>query len=104
MIELNYYLTTATILFVLGIYCLVTKRNMIRLIIGIEIMMGAANLNFIAFSAHARPGFVDPLGHSFAILSIMIGTCMVAVALALVMCVYQHYRTLDVRQLSRLRW
>ncbi|MCJ7506262.1 NADH-quinone oxidoreductase subunit NuoK [Candidatus Bathyarchaeota archaeon] len=104
MIELNYYLGTSVILFVIGIYCLAVKRNMIRLIIGIEIITSAANLNFIAFSAYARPGFVDPLGHSFVILSIVIGACVVAVALALVVCAYRHYKTLDVRKLSRLRW
>jgi NADH:ubiquinone oxidoreductase subunit K len=104
MIELSYYLATSLILFVVGMYCLVVKRNMIRLIIGIEIITSAANLNFIAFSAYARPGSVDPLGHSYVILSIVIGACVVAVGLALTVCAYQHFKTLDVRKLSRLKW
>jgi NADH:ubiquinone oxidoreductase subunit K len=104
MIELSYYLATSLILFVVGLYCLVVKRNMIRLIIGIEIITSAANLNFIAFSAYARPGFVDPLGHSYVILSIVIGACVVAVGLALTVCAYQHLKTLDISKLSRLKW
>ncbi|MFH0848279.1 MAG: NADH-quinone oxidoreductase subunit NuoK [archaeon] len=104
MIAQEYYLAAASILFIVGIYCVLAKRNMVRMIMGIEIMMGAASLNFAVFSAHVRPDFVDPLGHSFAILSIMTGACMVAVALALVVCVYQHYRTRDVRKLNRLKW
>jgi NADH-quinone oxidoreductase subunit K len=104
MIELNYYLATAVILFMVGLYCLAVKRNMIRLIIGVEIMTSAANLNFIAFSAYAKPGYVDPLGHSFVILSIVIGACVVAVALALAVCAYQHFKSLDIRKLSRLKW
>jgi NADH:ubiquinone oxidoreductase subunit K len=104
MIDLNYYMATAVVLFMVGVYCLTVKRNMIRLIIGIEIVTSAANLNFIAFSAYAKPGFVDPLGHSYVILSIVVGACVVAVALALTVCAYQHFKTLDVRKLSRLKW
>jgi NADH:ubiquinone oxidoreductase subunit K len=104
MIDLNYYLAAAVILFMVGIYCLAVKRNMIRLIIGVEIITSAANLNFIAFSAYAKPGSIDPLGHSYAILSIVVGACVVAVALALVVCAYHHFKTLDIRKLSRLKW
>jgi NADH:ubiquinone oxidoreductase subunit K len=104
MIDMTYYLATAMILFVVGIYCLVVKRNMIRLIIGVEIITSAANLNFIAFSAYAKPGSVDPLGHSYVILSIVVGACVVAVALALTVCAYRHFKTLDIRKLSRLKW
>ncbi len=104
MIGLNYYLVTSIILFVIGIYCLAVKRNMIRLIIGIEIITNAANLNFITFSAYAKQGFVDPLGHSIVIMSIVIGACIVAVGLVIAVSAYRHYHTLDVRKLSKLRW
>jgi len=104
MIDLNYYVATAVVLFMIGVYCLTVKRNMIRLIIGIEIVASGANLNFIAFSAYVKPGFVDPLGHSYVILSIVVGACVVAVGLAMVVSAYRHYRTLDVRKLGRLKW
>ena len=104
MIEITYYLATAMILLMVGIYCLTVKRNMVRLIIGVEIITSAANLNFIAFSAYAKPGSVDPLGHSYVILSIVVGACVVAVALALTVCAYRHFKTLDIRKLSRLKW
>ena len=48
LIPLGYYIVTALILYMLGMYCLAVKRNMIKLIIGIEILTSAANLNFIA--------------------------------------------------------
>lgn len=104
MIGLNYYLVTSIILFIIGIYCLAVKRNMIRLIIGVEIITNAANLNFITFSAYAKQGFVDPLGHSIVIMSIVIGACIVAVGLVIAVLAYRHYHTLDVRKLSKLRW
>jgi multisubunit Na+/H+ antiporter MnhC subunit len=77
---------------------------MIKLIIGIEILTSAANLNFIALSAYGKPGQVDPLGHTFVIMSIVIGACVVAVALTIAVNAYRHYKTLDVRELKRLRW
>jgi len=81
-------------------YCLATKRNMIRLIIAIELLTNAANLNFIAFSIY-QPSV---LGQSVVVISIALGACIVAVALAIVIYAYRHYKTLDVRELKRLRW
>ncbi len=104
MISLGYYLTTALILYMIGMYCLAVKRNMIKLIIGIEILTSAANLNFIALSAYGKPGEVDPLGHTFVIMSIVVGACVVAVALTIAVNAYRHYKTLDVRELRKLRW
>jgi len=104
LIPLTYYLASALILYIVGMYCLAAKRNMIKLIIGIEILANAANLNFIALSAYGKPGEVDPLGHAFVIMSIVIGACVVAVALTIAVHAYRHYKTLDVRELRRLRW
>ena len=102
MITLNHYLAFSAILFIVGVYCLATKRNMIRLVLGIEILINAANINFIAFSAFRSKGFIDPLAHSIVIVSISLAGCVTAVALALVVYAYKHYGTLDVRKLRRL--
>jgi multicomponent Na+:H+ antiporter subunit C len=104
LIPLSYYIAAALILYILGMYCLAVKRNMIKLIIGIEILTSAANLNFIALAAYGNPGGVDPLGHTFVIMSIVVGACVVAVALTIAVHAYRHYKTLDVRELKRLRW
>jgi NADH:ubiquinone oxidoreductase subunit K len=103
MLPLSYYLMFTFGLYVIGLYCLATKRNMIRLIIGIEIMVNAANLNFIVFSAYWRGGFIDPLAHSLVIVSTALVGCVTAVALTIVVYAYRHYGTLDVRELRRLR-
>jgi len=104
MTELSSYLLASVFLYMLGLYCLATSRNMIRLIIGIEILTTAANLNFIAFSSYARPSYVDPFAHSVVIMSIVIGACVIAVGLTIAVYAYRHYGTLDVRELRRLRW
>ncbi len=103
MIDVSYYLAFALALYIIGIYCLSTKRNMIRLILGLEILLNAANITFVAFGAYAVPGFVDPLAHSFVIVSIGIAGSISAVALTLIVYVYKHYGTLDVRELRRLK-
>lgn len=104
MIPLTYYLVCSAALFVIGLYCLIAKRNMIRLLMSLEIMVNAANINFIAFSSYGFTGYTEPLAHAFVILSIGIGGCILAVGLAITLHAYRHYRTLDVRKLKRIRW
>jgi NADH:ubiquinone oxidoreductase subunit K len=103
MIDLTFYLIFAIALYMVGLYCLATKRNMLRLVLGIEILINAANINFITFSAYAMPGFVDPMGNSFVCISIGLAGAVSAVALAIVVLAYRHYGTLDVKELRRLR-
>jgi NADH-quinone oxidoreductase subunit K len=103
MIDLSFYIIFSIALYIIGIYCLATKRNMLRLILGIEILVNAANINFITFAAYAMPGFVDSMGHSFASISIGLAGAVSAVALAIVVIVYRHTGTLDVEELKRLK-
>ena len=76
---------------------------MIRLLIALEIMLNAVNLNFISLSAYGVKESVHPLAHVFAILSIGIGGCIIALGLGITLYAYKHYGTLDVKELRRLR-
>ena len=76
---------------------------MLRLLMGLEIMLNAVNLNFIYLSSQVVEGAVHPLGHVFAIISIGIGGCIIAVGLVITIYAYRHYGTLDVRELRRLK-
>jgi NADH-quinone oxidoreductase subunit K len=104
VISLSYYVACAVILYIIGMYCLASKRNMIKLVMGLEILVNAAHVSFIAFSAYISPGYIDPLGHSIVIMSVSFAGCVTAVALTIVTYAYKHYKTLDVRKLRRLRW
>ena len=104
MISLEYSLAGAIALYIIGMYCLASKRNMIRLVIGVEILLNAVHLSFIAFSAYRTVGFIDPLAHTIVIMSIVLAGCITAVALTIITYAYRHYGTLDVRKLKRLRW
>jgi multicomponent Na+:H+ antiporter subunit C len=83
---------------------MMTKRNLIKLTIGIEVLLSAANLNLMVFSAYRVLGFVDPLPQALVIVSIIIGGAVAAVTLSLVINVYRHYGTLDVRKIRKLKW
>jgi NADH:ubiquinone oxidoreductase subunit K len=104
VIPLVYYIVGAITLYIIGMYCLASKRNMIKLVIGLEILVNAANVSFIAFSAYGNVGYTDPLGHAIVIMSIGFAGCTTALALTIVTYAYKHYKTLDVRKLRRLKW
>lgn len=96
------YLIIAFLLIIIGIYCIMAKRNMIKTIIGIEIITSGVNLNFLALGY--RQGIVDSLAQAIVITSIVIGACIAGVALSILINVYRHYGTLDLKKLNRLRW
>ncbi len=78
-----------------------------KLVIGIEILVAAVNLNFLALAAFTGGpsilGPVDPVAQVFVILSICVGGAIAAVSLSLIRASYRHYGTLDIRELRRLR-
>lgn len=97
------FLVTVALLFIIGLGCLMVKRDMVRILIGVEILFNAANLSFVAFSMQ-NTGFVDPFAHSVVMMAIVLDGCIIAVGLAMALNVYKHYKTLDIRKLRRLRW
>ena len=91
------------LLIILGIYGLTVKGNMIRLILAVEILTNGAIVVLVTFGATPL-GVVNPIIISLAILAVGIGGCIAAVGLAIVIQAFRHYKTLDVRELKRLRW
>ena len=103
MAWLTPFLVSTALMFVIGLACLMVKRDMVRLLIGVEILFNAANLAFIALSTQGA-GFVDPFAHSVVMMAIVLDGTVIAVGLAMVLNVYKHYGTLDIRKLRRLKW
>jgi len=97
------FLVSVILLFILGLGCLMVKRDMVRLLIGVEILFNAANLNFVALSVQSG-GFIDPFAQSVVMMAIVLDGCVIAVGLAMALNVYRHYKTLDIRKLRRLKW
>ena len=99
---LGFVLTISAALFCIGLLAALSRRHAIFILIGIEMMLAAANLNFVAFWRFG-PQPQEPTGVMVAIFSIAISAAEAAVGLALVICVYRHYRTTDVDQLDQLK-
>lgn len=102
MITLNHYLALASILFCIGIYGVLTRRNAISVLMSIELMFNAANINFIAFSKFITPVILT--GQVFAIFVITIAAAEATVALAIVILIYRHHKEINVDKINFLKW
>jgi NADH-quinone oxidoreductase subunit K len=102
MPTLTIFLVVSAALFCTGLLAALSRRHAIFILIGIEMMLAAANLNFVAFWRFG-PQPHEPTGVMVAIFSIAIAAAEAAVGLALVIAVYRHYRTSNVDQLNQLR-
>jgi NADH:ubiquinone oxidoreductase subunit K len=100
MVPLAYYLVLSAILFTIGIYGVLSRRNAIIVLMSIEMMMNAININFIAFSAYGN----GLSGQAFTLFLIAIAAGEVAVGLAILLSLYRKRGTIDLRQIRLLRW
>lgn len=101
MIGLEYYLILGAVLFVCGAVCMATKRNAIGVLIGVELVLNGANINFVAF-AHFNPAF-EIEGMMFALFVIVLAAAEAAVALAIVLNFYNNHLTVDVDTAEELK-
>jgi NADH:ubiquinone oxidoreductase subunit K len=96
------YLVLSAFLFAIGLAGALTRRNAILVLIGIELMLNAANLNFIAFWRFG-PHPQALTGIIFVIFSIGIAAAEAAVGLALIISIYRHYRTTDLGAIDQMK-
>ena len=99
MIPLAHYLVVAAILFCIGLAVVITRRNSIAVLIGLELMLNAANLNLVAFSRYDA----GLQGQVMALFVMVVAAAEAAVALALVMRVYRYYKTADLDKINELK-
>ncbi len=100
MIGLGHFLVVGAGLFCLGLYCVLTRRNAIGVLMGIELILNSANVNAIAFS---KFGAGNPDGQVLAVFVIMLAAAEAAIGLAIVLGIYRRFRSIDVRALTELR-
>jgi len=102
MTPLQGYLLVSALLFAIGLAGAVTRRNAILALVGIELMLNAANLNFIAFWRYGpQPEALS--GVIFVIFSIAIAAAEAAVGLALIISIYRHYKTANLDEIKDLK-
>ncbi|WP_404330442.1 NADH-quinone oxidoreductase subunit NuoK [Mesobacillus maritimus] len=99
--NLSAYLALALILFCIGLYGALTKRNTIIVLISIELMLNAVNINLIAFS---KMGFAPSItGQIFAVFVIAVAAAEVAVGIAILLALYRNRRTVNIDEMNELK-
>jgi NADH-quinone oxidoreductase subunit K len=99
-VGLTPYLLVAAVLFVCGIVCMATKRNGIGVLMGVELVLNGANLNFVAFS---RYGLLGLDGQVVSMFVIVLAAAEAAVALAIALNFYNNHLTIDVDEANQLK-
>ena len=102
MTPLSAYLILSTFLFCIGLAGALMRRNAIMVLIGIELMLNAANLNFIAFWRYG-PNPQALTGVMFVIFSIAVAAAEAAVGLALIIAIYRHFKTTNVDEVGSMK-
>jgi len=99
-VGLNHFLVISSILFSLGIFGIVTRKNAVMVLMGIELILNAANINFIAFSRYGNFGIQ---GQIIALFVIVLAAAEAAIALAIVLNIYKTFSTVNVDEIDTLK-
>jgi NADH:ubiquinone oxidoreductase subunit K len=102
MIGLTHYLVVSALLFALGLFAVVTRRNSVAILMGVELMLNAANVNLVAFNKYVAPSAMQ--GQIFALIVITLAACEAAVGLALVLAAYRTLETVYVDEINVMKW
>lgn len=100
--QLNYVLILAALLFCIGIYGLVTSRNAVRVLMSIELLLNAVNLNLIGFANYLDGQQIK--GQVFAVFVITVAAAEAAVGLAIILAIYRNRETVDMEKFNLLKW
>lgn len=99
-ITLQNYLVLSAALFCIGIYIVLTRRNAVAILMGIELILNAASIAFVAFTRYITGAIT---GQTFVIFIIIIAVCETVVALAIILNIYQNFRSVDVDETKELK-
>jgi NADH-quinone oxidoreductase subunit K len=97
---LMHYLVLSGLLFAFGLFAILTRRNAIMVLMGVELILNAANINFVAFSRYVTTS-LD--GHVVAIFVISLAAAEAAIMLAIVLNIYQNFNTVNVDEINQLK-
>lgn len=101
-IKAIYYLIPSLIMFCCGLYGFITRRNMIAMLISLELMLNAVDLNFVIFNRFLFPGQME--GMMFTLFAIAIAAAETALAIAIIINVFRSVHNVDVRQLNQMKF
>jgi NAD(P)H-quinone oxidoreductase subunit 4L len=102
MVGLEHYLILSAVLFSIGLYGALAKRNAVVILMSIELMLNAVNIAMVAFSRYIVPLLLT--GQIFAIFIMVVAAAEVAVGLAVIIAIYRHRQTIDATKIDLMKW
>ena len=101
-IGLEHYLILSTVIFSIGLYGALTKRNAVVILMSIELMLNAVNITMVAFSSYIVPLLLT--GQVFAIFIMVVAAAEVAVGLAIILAIYRGLVDIDITKINFMKW
>ena len=99
---LNYFLILSALLFSIGVYGVLARANAVLILLSIELMLNAVNINLVAFSAFLQEAGVS--GQVFALFVIAVAAAEVGIGLAIVILIFRNRASVDVEDMSLMKW
>jgi len=101
-IPLSYFLVVSTLMFFIGIYGFLTRKNLITILMSVELILNSVNINFVAFNRYLFPNQLQ--GHFFSLFIIAVAAAEAAVAIAIIISVYRKYTNIDVERVDTMKF
>lgn len=102
MVTLNHYLALSAVLFAIGLFGVLSKRNAIVILMSLELMLNGVNVAMVAFSRYIVPQLLT--GQVFAIFIMLVAAAEAAVALAIIITIYRHRESIDITNINLMKW
>jgi len=105
-VGLTHYLVLGAMLFCMGLFAVMTRRHAVAVLLGIELMLNAANINLIAISRFLSPheGALALGGQAFALIVMTLAACEVAIGLAIIVCLYRNRGIVNPDEAADMKW
>ncbi len=101
-IPVQYFLVLATLMFFTGIYGFLTRRNLITILMSIELVLNSVNINFMTFNRYLFPHKLE--GMFFSLFVIAVAACEAAVAIAIIINIYRRFTTINVEDVNEMKY
>jgi NADH:ubiquinone oxidoreductase subunit K len=101
-VPLSYFLIVSTLMFFIGIFGFLTRRNLITMLMSIELILNSVNINFVAFNRYLFPQQLQ--GHFFTLIVVAVAAAEAAVAIAIIINIYRNFKAIDVQYIDEMRF
>jgi len=101
-IPLQYFLVLATVMFFVGVYGFLTRRNLITILMSVELILNSVNINFLAFNRYLYPHKLE--GFFFSLFVIAVAAAEAAVAIAIIINIYRRFTTINVEDVNEMKY